>query len=206
MCYSTHDNMIINFLKNNQSLRKLFGKSIFTKDYVKLDRVNIGDFTYGKPEIYKWTNNYGLKIGKFCSIAKGVKIFVDGNHRTDWVSTFPFGEVINGIPKNPGHPTSRGDMEIGNDVWIGQEAMILSGVKIGDGAVIAAGSVVVKDVGDYEIVGGNPAKNIKFRFSPNQIEALKKIAWWNWELNKIKKEVSKIQSGDIDSFIKSHLT
>lgn len=196
---------IIKKIKANQFLRKLFKKSIFTKDNINSsDKVSIGDFTYGVPEIYKWTNKYNLKIGKFCSIAKGVKLFVDGNHRIDWVSTFPFGEILNDVPKNPGHPIGKGDMEIGNDVWIGQEAMILSGVKIGDGAVIAAGSVVTKNVADYEIVGGNPAKSIKFRFSPEQIASLKKISWWNWELDKIKKEVPLLQSGDIDSFIKKH--
>lgn len=196
---------IISKLKANRFLRRLFKKSIFTIDNVNIENVTIGDYSYGTPEIYKWTNKYSLKIGKFCSIAKGVKLFVDGNHRTDWVSTYPFGEIFSDVPKNPGHPIGKGDMEIGNDVWIGQEAMILSGVKIGDGAVIAAGSVVVKNVSDYEIVGGNPAKSLKFRFTPEQILSLKKIAWWNWELDKIKKEVPFLQSGGIDVFIDKHL-
>lgn len=192
-------------IKNNRFFRRLFKKSIFTMDNIKGENIIIGDFTYGKPEVYKWTNKYSLKIGKFCSIAKGVKLFVDGNHRTDWVTTYPFGEVFSDVPKNSGHPTSKGNMEIGNDVWIGQEAMILSGVKIGDGAVIAAGSVVVKSVEDYEIVGGNPAKSLKFRFTPEQISSLKKISWWNWDLEKIKNEVPLLQSGDVEAFIAKHL-
>ncbi len=198
--------MFLKRLKQNIHIRRLFNKSIFTADNIKMNNVSIGEFTYGKPSIYTWTNNYNVKIGKFCSIAEGVKILVDGNHRPDWISTYPFGEVLHDVEKNPGHPIGKGDMEIGNDVWIGMDAMILSGVSIGNGAVIAAGSVVTKNVLPYEIVGGNPAKSIKFRFTDEQIKSLEKIAWWNWNSEKVKSEVSMLQSGNIDDFIKKHLS
>ena len=191
-------------LKSNRAVRKFFGKSIFTADTIDMEKVSIGEYTYGKPSIYRWTNSYNLTIGKFCSIAEGVKILVDGNHRPDWISTFPFGEIFHEIEKNAGTPIGKGDMHIGNDVWIGMDAMILPGVQIGDGAVIAAGAVVVKNVLPYEVVGGNPAVHIKNRFTEEQIVALKKIAWWNWDFEKVKKEAALLQSGDIDSFIKKH--
>jgi len=197
--------MFLSRLKQNMFLRRLFKKSVFTADNIQMDKVSIGEFTYGKPSIYRWTNNYNVKIGKFCSIAEDVKILVDGNHRTDWIALYPFGEIFHDVAKNPGTPLGKGDMTIGNDVWIGMGAMILPGVSIGDGAVIAAGSVVVKNVLPYEVVGGNPAKSIKFRFTDDQIKSLEKIAWWNWDLEKIKKEAVSLQSSDIDSFIHKHL-
>ena len=125
-----------------------------------------GKYTYGHTEInlMSWNSDSILIIGSFCSFADKIKIFLGGNHRTDWITTFPFihifTDVFDKIEKTD-HPTSRGDVMIGNDVWIGYGSTIMSGVKIGDGAVIAAGSLVVKDVDPYTIVGGNPAKTIK---------------------------------------------
>ena len=101
-----------------------------------------------------------MYIEKFTSITSETKIIVDGNHNTNWISTYPFGELIEDIPKNPNHPTGRGDIKIGNDVWIGYQTIIMTGVVVGDGAVIGAGSVITKNVDDYEIVAGNPAKHI----------------------------------------------
>jgi lipopolysaccharide transport system ATP-binding protein len=166
-------------------------------------RVNIqvGEFTYGEPQIYMFTNKYQLVIGKFCSIAENVKIVVDGNHRPDWISTYPFAEQIDGLMTNPGLPHGKGDMSIGNDVWIGRDVLILPGVQIGDGAVIAAGSVVTRNVDDYEIVGGNPARHIKKRFTDLQITELKKIRWWDWQISKIKKNYQLLQSPCIEEFI-----
>lgn len=164
--------------------------------------LTIGEYTYGKPIIFQWHENYRVIIGKFCSISSNVTIIVDGNHRSDWVTTYPFGEIIGDIPKNPGHNKGKGDIIIGNDVWIGTDVIILPGVQIGDGAVIGAGSVVTKNVNDYEIVAGNPAKNIKYRFKEDQIKALKMIKWWEWPIEKIKKNVDLLQSSNIHSFIK----
>ncbi|MEN6551804.1 MAG: CatB-related O-acetyltransferase [Methanobacterium sp.] len=168
------------------------------------NKVDIGKFTYGMPKIYMWTGKYGVHIGKFCSISENVSIIVDGNHRTDWVTTYPFGELIKDMPKNEGHPQGKGNIEIGNDVWIGKDVLILPGVKIRDGAVIAAGSVVTKTVDNYEIVGGNPARHIRYRFSPKQINALIDISWWNWPIKKIKSNITLLQSSNIDEFIEKH--
>jgi len=197
-------NRIINKIKANKFLRSVL-TSIFTKDNIKIDGVEIGDYSYGRPLIQKVTNKYKLKIGKFCSIADNVRILVDLNHRIDWISTYPFGGVIKDIPINPEHSIGKGNMEIGNDVWICTSVTILPGVNIGNGAVIAAGAVVTKNVLPYEIVGGNPAKHIKFRFNEDQIKSLEKIAWWNWDLKKIKKEIPMLQSGNVDGFIRKHL-
>jgi len=167
--------------------------------------VHIGEFTYGNPEILIWTPRYHVYIGKFTSIAAGTKIIVDGNHNTDWISTYPFGWLIEGIPKHPDHPKGKGDIIIGNDVWIGNQTIILPGVCIGDGAVIGAGSVVTKNVEDYEIVAGNPAKHIRYRFSKEQISALKMIQWWNWPIEKIVENSEIIQSNEIKKFIEHFL-
>jgi lipopolysaccharide transport system ATP-binding protein len=195
---------MIKQLKANRALRKLLGKSAFTLDNLSDDSVVIGDYTYGRPAIHRWTNKHRLVIGRFCSISEGVKIIVDGNHRLDWVTTYPFGELLHDVAKNPDHPIGKGDMKIGNDVWIGMNATILPGVQIADGAVIGAGAVVVKDVLPYEVVGGNPAKHIAFRFSAEQILALMRIAWWDWDLDKIKREVPILQSEKLSEFIRTH--
>jgi len=166
-----------------------------------VSNVHIGEYTYGNPQVFIWTDKYHVRIGKFSSIDSEVKIIVDGNHHTDWISSYPFGELISDVPKNPGHPLGKGDILIGNDVWIGYNSIILPGVKIGDGAVIGAGSIVTKNVDDYEIVAGNTAKHIKYRFSKEKIEILKKIRWWDWPIEKIKENVDILQSNNIDLFI-----
>lgn len=171
--------------------------SIYTKDYFKDEKFLIGDYTYGKPRVLFVNNDTNLIIGKFCSIAREVTIFLGGNHRTDWHSTYPFNELFNNHPiasKIKGHPATKGDVKIGNDVWIGYGATLMSGVTIGDGAIIAAKTVVTKNVGDYEIWGGNPAKLIKVRFSKHDIEKLKEIEWWNWSLEKILNNSDKLCS------------
>lgn len=174
----------------------------FTNGRCELN-VHVGDFTYGKPKILMWTKRYNVYIGKFCSIAENVSIIVDGNHRVDWISTYPFGELLQDVAKIRGHPIGKGDIRIGNDVWIGRDVLILPGVEIGDGAVIGAGSVVTKNVGDYEIVGGNPARHIRYRFCKTQIEELKKICWWDWSIEEIKKNITLLQSPEIEAFIKN---
>lgn len=145
---------------------KINTKYFYTKDLIKKPRglVEIGDFTYGKPKILYYDASTKLKIGKFCSISDEVTIVLGGNHRYDWVTTYPFSALYKEWPEASGiigHPASKGDIVIGNDVWIGFGSIILSGVKIGDGAVIGAGSVVTKDVLPYTIAGGNPAVEIK---------------------------------------------
>ena len=137
--------------------------------------VKIGAFTYGfeNISIKQWNEGAALTIGKFCSIGPNITIFLGGNHRTDWITTFPFGHIFTeqlGGHSIEGHPITNGEVLIGNDVWIGYGATIMSGIKIGDGAVISANATVVKDVKPYEIVGGNPAKLIKKRFTDEVIQ------------------------------------
>ncbi len=152
--------------------------------------VEIGRFTYGtkRMKVFDWDEGTSLKIGAFCSVAPGLRILMGGNHRTDWISTFPFGAVHRdhlNVVRKEGTGYSNGNVRIGNDVWIGMDVTIMSGVTIADGAVIAASSVVVKDVGPYEIWGGNPAKLLKPRFDKHVISALLELAWWDRPLDEI---------------------
>lgn len=172
-------------------------KDIFTKNHLIQDNFHIGDYTYGIPQIFDFSNKYHLTIGKFCSIGPEVRILIDGNHRTEFITTYPLDYFIEGIKRNPNNYSLKGDVKIGNDVWIGHSVMILPGISIGDGAVIGAGSVVTKDVKDYEIIGGSPACHIRFRFPEEQIKFLKKIQWWNWPIEKIKEKSEILQSNDI---------
>lgn len=156
--------------------------------------ITIGRFTYGfeKMSIREWGEGAPLSIGSFCSIATGVTIFLGGEHRVDWVTTFPFGHIFGAeFQTDPvqGHPWSKGAVNIGNDVWIGSGATILSGVSIGDGAVVGANALVTSDVAPYTVVGGNPAKVIKLRFSPDVIDLLLQIRWWEWPVDEIKASI-----------------
>jgi acetyltransferase-like isoleucine patch superfamily enzyme len=141
--------------------------------------MNVGRHTYGvKHGLIVFKDAAELTIGSFCSFAPQFRIFLGGNHRIDWVTTFPFGHRDPFNDGGEGHPTTNGDVTIGNDVWVGAYASIMSGVTIGDGAVIAANAHVVKDVEPYEIVGGNPARHIRFRFEPDVINVLQRLKWW----------------------------
>jgi acetyltransferase-like isoleucine patch superfamily enzyme len=163
----------------------------------------IGDFTYGAPKIFSWGEGAELKIGKFCSIARGVEIFLGGEHRIDWVTTYPFNALFPEHAMIKGHPKTKGDVIIGNEVWIADGTVIMSGVTIADGAVIGARSVVTKDVKPYEVVAGNPVRHIKFRFDKEIIKELLEIQWWNWETSKIDRFVPLLQSDDIRGFIRA---
>lgn len=177
-------------------------KSSYTKDRLQGDCFDIGDFTYGIPDVYGQKQGSVLRIGKYCSIAGGVKIFLGDNHRLDWLSTFPFPAFAEDWPEVKGSREyfySKGDVVIGNDVWIGQESFILSGVTIGHGAVIGARAVVANNVGPYAIVVGNPAREIRKRFSDAIISELLEIAWWDWPVEVIRKNVKVLCSGDIDA-------
>lgn len=145
-----------------------------------------------------------LRIGRFCSIADGATFIMAGNqgHRHDWISSFPF--FYQGFEDAEDAFQKAGDTVIGNDVWIGANATIMPGIKIGDGAVIATSSVVTKNVEPYTIVGGNPAKVIKKRFSEHDIELLLKLEWWNWEIERIMKSLKDLCSNDILSFYENN--
>lgn len=180
--------------------------SVYTKDLLNNSNYQIGEFTYGKPQVYDWNEGTKLIIGKYTSIADEVTILLGGNHRMDWVSTYPFPTFPEKWPKAKdikGHPWSKGDVVIGNDVWIGNGATILSGVTISDGAVIAARALVVKDVPAYAVVGGNPAKVIKYRFSRRTIKKLLRVAWWNWPKEKIERNIEFICTHDVDGILKT---
>lgn len=148
-------------------------------------------------------NGDRLKIGKFCSVACGAKfLFTSGNHSLRSLSTYTFPIFYEqwGIdPKNIRDAwDNKGDIVIGNDVWIGYEAVILSGVTVGDGAVIGTRAVVTKDVPPYTIVGGVPARPIRRRFDPQTIARLEELRWWDWEEERIARNLSAIQSGRPD--------
>lgn len=142
--------------------------------------LEVGEFTYGQPIVRRWDDKTKLKIGKFCSIGSNVQIFLGGEHHTEWLTTYPFDVLL-----GEGQTKSKGDVTIGNDVWIGNDVTILSGVTIGDGAVIGAGSVVTKNVKKYQIVGGAPVRQIRFRFFWYEMKRLDALKWWDWPIEEI---------------------
>jgi acetyltransferase-like isoleucine patch superfamily enzyme len=184
--------------------RKLFPASapiIYTKDLLG-DRYAIGDHTYGKPRVVSLEEGTSLRIGKYCSISTHVIIFLGSEHRTDWVSTYPFPYLWEEARSIKGHPYSKGDVVIGNDVYIGYNVTILSGVTIGDGAVVGACSVLTADVPPYAIVAGNPARLIRYRFEEETMKKLLKIRWWDWPEEKVKENIHLICSDSMAEFIK----
>ena len=189
--------------KNNvQELESL--RSKLKEKRVNKKNVEIGDFTYGNPKVLSWGEGTKLEIGKFCSIADDVIILLGGEHRIDWITTYPFNVLLKSYDHIKGHPKSKGDVKIGNDVWIGTGSVILSGVTIGDGAVIGAYSLITRDVEPYSIVGGNPGKHIKYRFNKNIINKLLEIKWWDKELDEIAEMVPLLQSQNMPKFIKTY--
>ncbi|WP_306586715.1 Vat family streptogramin A O-acetyltransferase [Hafnia paralvei] len=189
-----------------------FPQVCFIKNTVTNPNIIIGDFTYyDDPEdsenfernvLYHFPFiGDKLVIGKFCAIAKGVQFIMNGaNHKLSGFSTFPFYIFGNGWEKTMPQPEDlpfKGDTIIGNDVWIGYKALIMPGVKIGNGAIISSQSVVTTDVPAYTIVGGNPAKVIKKRFSDEIVCELEKLAWWDWPVEEITKHLTAIMSNDI---------
>jgi acetyltransferase-like isoleucine patch superfamily enzyme len=181
--------------------------SVYTKDLLDNPAYEIGESTYGKPNVYDWAEGSKLIIGNYTSIADEVTILLGGNHRMDWVSTYPFPAFAKEWPEAKdieGHPWTKGDVRIGNDVWIGNGATILSGVSIGDGAVIGARSLIVKDVPAYAVVGGNPARIIKMRFSKSIIKKLLKTAWWSWSREKVAINVKSICSDNVNAILEAN--
>lgn len=191
----------------------LFPQVCFIKNVVSNPNVEIGDYTYyDDPEgagnfekniLYHFPFiGDRLIIGKFCAIARGVKFIMNGaNHKTSGLSTYPFQIFGNGWEKVtpvPGDLPYKGDTIIGNDVWIGYDALIMPGVNIGNGAIISSRSVVVKDVPAYTIYGGNPARLIKERFSASTVQRLQALAWWNWPVDKITRNLEVIVSANVE--------
>ena len=191
-----------------------FPQICFIKNTVNNPKIIIGDYTYyDDPEdsenfernvLYHYSFSQDkLIIGKFCALATGIKFMMNGaNHKTSGFSTYPFYIFGNGwekvTPQDEELPF-KGDTIVGNDVWIGYESIIMPGVTIGDGAIVAAKSVVVNDVPPYCVVGGNPAKVIKQRFDDETIKSLLDLAWWNWKIDKISANLEYITSANINA-------
>jgi acetyltransferase-like isoleucine patch superfamily enzyme len=178
----------------------------FLADDPRYGAYDIGEGTYGEPEVVYWDAGARLTIGRFCSIGADVCIFLGGEHHVDWVSSYPFSLKFNDAAALPGYPHAKGDVVIGSDVWIGRGASILSGVRVGHGAVIGAGSLVARDVPPYTIVVGNPARAIRPRFTPEVVDALLRIAWWEWPLDRIREAWPLLQSPDVDAFVRAYGT
>lgn len=184
----------------------------YIRPTIQNPNIIVGDFTYfsdidfEKHVLHHYEfNGDRLIIGKFCQIASGVRFIMNGaNHQLNSASTFPFYimEGWNETPPAAEDLPNKGDTNVGNDVWIGYDAVIMAGVTIGYGAVIGTRAVVTKDVEPYSIVGGVPAKEIRKRFAPDVIERIRALQWWNWQEEKIRKTISMIQSGDIEALEK----
>lgn len=168
--------------------------------------IEYGSHSYGVPFVRWWGEEANLTIGKFCSIAGNVEIFLGGNHRTDWLSTYPFPFFRKWKKEMPisEYTVTRGDVVIGNDVWIGSGAILLSGITVGNGAVIGSHAIVTRSVPDYGIVAGNPARLVRLRFTDEQVQHLNKLAWWNWDMKEIRSRLGEIMSNDIDGFIQKY--
>jgi virginiamycin A acetyltransferase len=184
----------------------------FLKHFITRPNIEVGDYTYYddprgverfEEHVLYHFDFIGdrLVIGRFCSIAAETRFIMNGgNHATDWFTTYPFPVFGGGwevaMPASWPH---RGDTVVGNDVWIGYGATLMPGVRVGNGAIIATGSVVTKDVEPFAIVGGNPAQRIRYRFDEGTRDALTEIEWWDWDAEKITRNVRAICGGDLDA-------
>jgi len=180
------------------------GTGWYTRETLADALYDIGEFTYGTPKVLSYGEGSRLRIGRFCSIAVEVQIFLGGEHRSDWVTTYPFPPLSCDWPQAEGlvgTPRSKGDVVIGSDVWIGHGATILSGVTIGNGAVVGAMAVVTRDVPDYAIVAGNPARVVRTRFDDATIARLLEVRWWDWPLERICAAIPALCSDRVEEFL-----
>ena len=195
-------------------------QTVYLKSVVTRETIEVGDFTIyndfvNDPRDFEKNNvlyHYPINgdrlvIGKFCSIACGAKfIFNCANHTLKSLSTYTFPLFFEewDLPKSELASAwdNKGDIIVGNDVWIGYDAIIMAGVTIGDGAIIGTRAVVTKDVAPYSIVGGVPAREIRKRFAPEVVERLRELQWWDWPEEKIRKAIPAIQAGDVETLEK----
>lgn len=201
---------------NDKHPMKGFPQVCFIKNTVDNPNIVIGDYTYyddpDDSENFERNVLYHfpfigdkLIIGKFCAIARGVRFIMNGaNHKLSGISTYPFQIFGAGwekvMPEMKDLPY-KGDTVIENDVWIGYEALIMPGVRIGNGAIVSSRAVVTRDVPAYTIVGGNPATPIRKRFPDDAIAKLEAVAWWNWPIEKITRHLDVIVAGDVDALV-----
>lgn len=177
--------------------------NILAERYADMPFVSFGKHTYGDMQILAWDALTRLDVGDYCSFGPGTVAMLGGEHRPDWVTTFPF-TARGGWPEVadvPGHPMSRGDISVGSDVWVGVGATLLSGARIGHGAVIGARTVVQGAVPPYAIVTGNPMRFVNWRFQESVRKALIEIAWWGWPEERLRKALPHLVSADIAAFI-----
>ncbi|HWI08774.1 MAG TPA: CatB-related O-acetyltransferase [Solirubrobacteraceae bacterium] len=163
----------------------------------------MGNMSYYAPNVVKYTGDSGrVIVGNFASVAPDADFYVGGQHRTEWVSQYGLRAMLD-LPgaHEDGFTHGRGDIVVGSDTWVTNGCTVMSGVTIGDGAVVGTKAVVAKDVRPYAIVVGNPAREIRRRFSDEQVEALLRIRWWDWPTDKVKQHVEIISSPDVDAFI-----
>ncbi|MCB0632844.1 MAG: CatB-related O-acetyltransferase [Lewinella sp.] len=202
--------------KNIQFPLPHYDRLCFLKNVVKNPNIIVGDYTYyddfenvehfekNVKYLFDFTGDK-LIIGKFCMIASDVTFIMNGaNHLTDAITTYPFAIFGNGwehAMEGRQYPF-KGDIVIGNDVWIGYNATIMAGVSVGDGAIIATNATVTRNVAPYTIVGGNPAKEIRKRFSEDIIERLLQLKWWDWDIEKITRNVQHLTGLDLDKLEK----
>ncbi|UXZ95889.1 Vat family streptogramin A O-acetyltransferase [Pseudomonas phytophila] len=191
-----------------------FPQVCFIKNTLNNPNIIVGDYTYyDDPEdsenfernvLYHFPFiGDKLIIGKFCALARGTKFIMNGaNHKISGISTYPFqifGSGWEKVTPEPGDLPYKGNTVVGNDVWMGYDVLVMPGVTIGDGAIVSSRSVVVSDVPAYSIVGGNPAEVLKHRFPAEVSERLLTIAWWDWPIEKITRNLQMIVSGDIEA-------
>lgn len=194
-------------------------QTVYLKNVITNPNIQVGDFTFYNDFVndpasfernnvlyYYPVNHDKLIIGKFCSIACGAKfLFNSANHTQKSLSTYPFPIFFEEWGLDKGEIASawdnKGDIVVGNDVWIGYEAVILAGVTIGDGAIIGTRAVVTKDVPPYTVVGGVPAKQIKKRFPEQTVAALLQLKWWDWDEDRIERNLAAIQSGNLNGLV-----
>ncbi|MDR3685374.1 MAG: CatB-related O-acetyltransferase [Coriobacteriia bacterium] len=188
--------------RRNSASRK--GIGWYTKETVTNPLYEVGEYSYGTPLIGAYGDGARLRIGRFCSIAAEVQILLGGNHRPDWVTTYPFPAAVADWPEAAdiqGTCSTKGDVVIGSDVWLGHGATILSGVTIGHGAVVGAKAVVAKDIPPYAIAVGNPARVVKLRFSEETVAKLLATSWWDWPVERIHETLPLLCSGAVDEFL-----
>lgn len=204
---------------NDKEPMKGFPQVGFLKNFISSPNIIVGDYTYyddpDGPQNFESNVLYHfpfigdkLIIGRFCAIAKGVKFIMNGaNHKMSGFSTYPFYIFGQGWEKSTPHEGElpmKGDTIVGNDVWVGYDSTIMPGVSIGHGSIIASKSVVTANVPPYSIVGGNPAKIIKYRFDEKTIQTLLSIAWWDWSIEKLTENIAAITSNDLDALMRAN--